>query len=678
MRFSSLLKKIREPFDQLFSRSKTPSPIVSHKHDVKLLQSLRGRRVPSRAQWVRLPGLLSNRERTIFTVATFVFIISIGWFGYAFLSSYRTTVPAVGGKYIEAIVGSPQRVNPLFASINDTDVDIARLVYSGLMRHDAEQRLVPDLATKVEISEDKKTYTFTLRENALWHDGKPFTADDVLYTFETIQDPAVGSPLLVGFQGALVEKVDDYTVKFVLPEAFPSFLSSLTVGILPEHIWLDISAEQIRLSQKNIQPIGTGPYAFSKLLKDDRGQILRYELVRFEDWYRHAPYIKEFVFAFYTSYAGPGGAIQDLREKKVDGLHFVPYDLREQVNRKHLRQYTLQLPQYTALMFNQTKEVVLEEENVRTALAYALDKERILREALENEGQIIYSPVLPGFPGYDPEQEKTPYDTDKANELLDEIYDRIEADAYKKQLVDQKIAEYRAENAIAINTSTEEGTSDTASEEDAPSDIPEDVQEQIEVAVDAIIDPAQPFFRIDDEGNIVSLTLVTSDTTEYNHAAKLIASMWQELGIVTEIALVPAKDISREVLKERNYDVLLYGMIVGDDPDQYPFWHSSQVSFPGLNLSQYVNRSVDTLLEEARESTDEAAQVELYKKFQDQLLADMPAVFLYMPTYTYVIGDMVSGFGVIRISHPSDRFNSIETWYTKTKRVWNFGTPVDK
>lgn len=587
------------------------------------------------------------------------------------LSSYRVVVPATGGSYVEAVVGSPQRINPLFASINDTDVDIARLVYSGLMRHDAEQRLVPDLATKFDISEDKKTYTFTLRENALWHDGEPFTADDVVYTFETIQDPAVGSPLLVSFQGALVEKVDTYTVRFTLPEPFPSFLSSLTIGILPLHVWLDIPAEQIRLSQKNIQPIGTGPYRFSKLIKDDKGQLVRYELERVEEWYRQPPHIQEFVFALYTAYDGPGGAIQDLREKKVDGLHFVPYDLREQVNRKHLRQYTLQLPQYTALMFNQSREPALEEIDIRTALAYALDKERILREALENEGQIIYSPILPGFPGYDPEQEKTPYDTVAANALIDELYDQLDAETYRDQQIAQAEATYRAENGIGINTSTEDGT-DAASEDAASTDIPEDVREQIQATVDAIIDPAQPFFRTDDEGEILTLTLVTSDTAEYTHAAKLIAGMWQELGIVTEIVLVPAKDISREVLKERNYDVLLYGMIVGDDPDQYPFWHSSQIAFPGLNLSQYVNRSVDTLLEEARESTDDVAQADLYKQFQEKLLADVPAVFLYMPTYTYVIGDMVEGFDVVRISHPADRFNGIESWYTKTKRVWDF------
>jgi len=672
---------VREWGSNRIKRSRGSSPLVSHKHDVALLQSLRGRKIPSFRQWIRLPELLSQRERRVFGLALSICVFSLSWFGYVVLLKYGTTIPAVGGRYIEAVVGSPQRINPLFASINDADVDITRLVFSGLMRYNADQKLVPDLAVKFEVSEDQKTYTFTLREHVLWHDGEPFTVDDVVYTFETIQDPAVESPLLITFQGVVVETVDDHTVRFVLPEAFPSFVSNLTVGILPAHAWEYIPAEQMRLSQKNIQPVGTGPYSFSKLVKDERGQILRYELKRVEDWYRQSPYITDVVFAFYTSYDGLGGAIQDLREKKVDGLHFVPYDLREKVNRKHLALYTLQLPQYTALMFNQTKEPVLAEGKMRTALAYALDKERILREALQNEGQMIDSPILPGFPGYTSDKEKTPYDTVRANELLDTVYERLTVDAYRAQLLEKAIETYQSgqETVTVVATSTEgageimEGTEEvfaTPDDESVSIEIPEEMMAHIEASVDAMIDPAQPFYRVDTDGNILTLSLVTSDMVEYTHAAKLIASMWQEIGVQTEINLVPAKDISREVLRGRNYDVLLYGMIVGVDPDQYAFWHSSQITFPGLNLSQYVNREVDGYLKQARESADLEVQIELYQKFQDQLLLDVPAIFLYMPTYTYAVGDLVKGFRVERISHPADRFNSIETWYIKTKHVW--------
>ncbi|PIY92989.1 MAG: hypothetical protein COY70_00360 [Candidatus Magasanikbacteria bacterium CG_4_10_14_0_8_um_filter_42_12] len=667
MRSISFLKNAVKSLKKKVGRSHAATPLVSHDHDVTLIRSLRGKRTPTVKQWTMLPGLLSVREKQLFIVSGIVLLSSLLWFGYTLLSTHLMTVPAAGGRYVEAVVGTPQRINPLFASTNDTDVDLTRLVYSGLLRHNASQELVPDLATTLpEKSEDGLMYTLHLRENAQWHDGEPFTADDVIFTFDTIQDPAINSPLLVSFQGIHVEKLDEFTVRFTLAEPFPAFPSSLTVGVLPEHLWQGISAEQFRLSPKNTQPIGTGPYQFSKLLKDDSGRIVRYELTRVENWYRQSPYIKEFVFAFYNAYAGPGGAIQDLREKKVDGLHFVPYDLRSQVARKHLVLRTLQLPQYTALMFNQSHTSVLEELDVRKMLACSIDKERILRETLDNEGQIIHSPVLPGFPGHDPERKTERCDTGVANETLDETYDRLSIDEYRTQLLDEEIVRYK--ESLVIASSTPEGE-DTAV--DNTDDVPEEVLQQMNDAIDTRIDLAQPFYRVDDDKRIVTLTIVTSDTTEYAQAVHLIASMWQELGIVTNISLVPAKDISKQVLKERNYDVLLYGMIVGEDPDQYAFWHSSQVDFPGLNLSQYANRELDTILEDARETVDDDKEVELYQTFQEMLMKDVPAVFLYMPTYTYALSDKVQGFEVSRISHPADRFNSIESWFIKTKKVWN-------
>jgi len=667
VRSISFLKNVVQSLKKKVGRSHVVTPLVSHDHDVTLIRSLRGKRTPSIKQWAMLPGLLSVREKRLFMFSGVVFACSLLWFGYTLLSTHLTTVPAVGGRYTEAVVGSPQRINPLFASTNDTDVDLTRLVYSGLMRHDNFQHLVPDLATTPPaISEDKLVYTFSLKQDVHWHDGEPFTADDVIFTFDAIQDPVINSPLLVSFQGIKVEKLDEYTVRFTLAEPFPAFPSSLTVGILPEHVWQGISAEQLRLSPKNTQPIGTGPYKFSKLLKDDSGRIVRYELSRFDEWYRQSPYIKEFVFSFYNAYAGPGGAIQDLREKKVDGLHFVPYDLRSQVARKHLVLRTLQLPQYTALMFNQSHTTVLKELDVRKMLSCSIDKERILRETLDNEGQIIHSPVLPGFPGYDPERKTERCDIATANETLDKTYDRLSVDEYRTMLLDEEIVRYK-ESLVSVSSTPEgEGV-----KEERTVDVPEDVLQQMKDAIETRIDLAQPFYRVDDDKHIVTLTIVTSDTTEYSQAAHIVASMWQELGIVTNISLVPAKDISKQVLKERNYDVLLYGMIVGEDPDQYAFWHSSQVNFPGLNLSQYSNKEIDSILEDARETTDGEAEIALYIKFQDQLQDDIPAVFLYMPTYTYALSDIVQGFDVSRISHPADRFNNIESWFIKTKKVWN-------
>lgn len=667
-----------------------------------LVRRVQGKKIFRFTQLKNITHILSSGEKKIFGVSFAIFIVAAFWSLGVLAGNFRVEVPTVGGTYTEAIVGGPQLVNPIFALINDVDVDLAELVYSGLMRVDNSQRLVADLAESYEISEDGKTYTFTLREGALWHDGEPVTANDILFTIETIQNPAINSPLLVSFKGVGVEKLDDRRVVFTLSEAFPAFLSSLTVGVLPEHIWQDIGPDQFRLTQKNLRPIGSGPFKFDQLLKDESGFILQYDLVRNPEYYEAAPYLERLEFRFYADYGGVGGAIQDLRESKVDSLHFVPYDLRDRVERKHIALKTLQLPQYTALMYNQKTQPLLEKSELRDALAMALDKDRIVREGLQNEGQVIYSPILPGFPGYKEDIEKTPYDIAAANAALDELFERLPASEYRDKLRKAYIEEWKAAQVVEVvaddtTTSTPETAAEESSEpsaeptpaetttdteqtdentpaasEEVTTDIPEDIIAAIESRLDNEIHPAQTFYRVDEDENIIQLSLVTSDTTEYTHSAELIAGFWQEIGIKTNLSYINPKEFSREVLKGRAYDVLLYGLIVGEDPDQYPFWHSSQISHPGLNLAQYVNRKADELLEKARETTSEEERITYYTEFQDILLEDNPATFLYMPTYTYAVSTQLYGFDVSSIAHPSDRFSNITQWYLKTKGQWKF------
>ncbi len=190
--------------------------------------------------------------------------------------------------------------------------------------------------------------------------------------------------------------------------------------------------------------------------------------------------------------------------------------------------------------------------------------------------------------------------------------------------------------------------------------------------LDTTLNNAQTFYRKDGSGKMISLRLVTADTPEYRQAASLIAGFWQDLGIQTTIDFVAIKDFSRQVLKERNYDVVLYGVIVGSDPDQYPFWHSSQKDYPGLNLSLYVNRTLDDVLQKARETDDEAKLAELYGTFQDTIIKDIPAVFLYTPIYRYATSDHIQGVTVQRIFHPSDRFAGVRSWYIKTVGDWQW------
>jgi ABC-type transport system substrate-binding protein len=675
--FSNIFSRIFSRLKQAKNKHKT-KPLIGHSQDMAVLRNVRKNTVPKRRQLKYIKKILSSQERKVIQWASIVLVIGLAWGGYNARVSYRHKVPAVGGTYTEAVVGAPELINPLFASVNDVDVDLSRLIYSGLMRYDENLQLVPDLAVSSSLSPDKKTYTFVLRQDVTWHDGESFSARDVAFTFERIQDSAVASPLFLSFQTVQVTVIDQYTVQFILEEPFQPFLSSLTVGILPEHVWGDIEPGRLRLTKDNLQPIGTGPFQFSKLAKDETGFIFQYELERFEKYYNQPPYIETFVFQFFGEYDTELGAIYALRQKKVDGLHFVPSYLKDKVERKHITIHTLQLPQYTALFFNQKKQPLLENSDVRTALSYALDKERILRESesLQGEGQVIYGPILPGFPGYDEDLEKTPYSLEEANTLLDGVWDTISAEEYRqerKEIIEQDLKNEMGVVDVIIEESDED-TTVTSSTDLAV--ITSSTQQEIDTASELLLDTelhgAQTMYRKDDEGNIISLRLVTADTPEYHQAADLIAGFWQDLGIQMTVDYVDVKDFYRRILKERNYDIVLYGIIIGSDPDQYPYWHSSQKEYPGLNLSQYVNRSVDELLEKARESSDSDELEKLYSSFQEIILKDTPAIFLHTPIYRYATTDSIHGVTIEKIFHPVDRFSSVTSWFVKTKGDWRF------
>ncbi|MEK7084568.1 MAG: ABC transporter substrate-binding protein, partial [Patescibacteria group bacterium] len=458
----------------------------AHDRDIMLVKQVRGHRFPRLVQFFHLPKIASPKERRLLTLG--VCLISAGMVTGLFMifSAYRVQTPAVGGRYVEGVVGSPQLVNPIFSGANDVDMDLVHLLYSGLLRYDKHQRLVPDIAARYDVSEDKKIYVFELRHDVLWHDEEPLTAKDVAFTIETIQHTAVGSPLFVSFQGVAVDVVDDYTIRFTLQEPFLPFLSTLTTGIIPEHIWGDVPADQVRLAGRNLQPIGSGPYQFERISKDDTGFITSYELRRFDRYYREQAFIEEFAFQFYREYDGPEGAIQALREKKADGLDFVPYALRERVERKHVQLHTLQLPQYTALFFNQKEEPALQNNDIRIALAFALDRDRIVRESIKGEGQVIEGPVLPGFPGYLPDMAKTPYDVTEANKKLDAASERIPADSYRAIRAEALVKE-RIAALSATSTSSEISTSTLASSTEAfvlTEEMRQSIEDDIKQALD--------------------------------------------------------------------------------------------------------------------------------------------------------------------------------------------------
>lgn len=643
-------------------RASLPPSLPSHTFDQKIVKKIQTTILPHWSQFRYLKNFLSKKEKMLVTVSLFVFFLSLTSWGAIWVIQHQMVVPAHGGEYSEALIGQPKYINPIFASANDVDADIASLVYSGLFTYNnTEQKLTPDLATDYTISPDGKIYDINLRQDVKWSDGEPLTASDVLYTFQTIQDPEIGSPLLPTFQGVDVEQTGDFSVRFTLKEgSFAPFLNSLTVGIVPQHIWINVPPSTIRLAKNNLQPIGSGPWKFSKMTKKDTtGSVESYTLVPNELYYKKVPYISKFIFQFYSDYTEVGIA---LRSQYVLASSFLPNDLTEKIIGKNFQLNEFKLPQYTALFFNQDSNTNLKNTDFRLALNLAIDKNKIVSEALHNKGIAIQSPILPGYLGYSTSNTFPGFDPEKTNEILSKTWTKIQPEDFYTIEYENALTQKKAFfDEIKNNTST------PAEEREA---LVQKLEEEIGTTVRQSMNPGQTFFRKNKANEILSLTITTADTPEYQQVAETIANLWRAVGIKTEIEVAPSSEISRGVLRSRSYEILLYGEIVGADPDPYPFWHSSQVSYPGLNLSLFTDRAADKLLEDARTTTTEKIRTENYQKFQDILGKQIPAVFLYVPTYNFVISKNIKGLSLSNIFSPADRFNDANTWYTKTKYQW--------
>jgi peptide/nickel transport system substrate-binding protein len=366
-----------------------------HQLDKYLVSSLHPHRWPRWHQVKHLPLILNQRERRTAGMYTAVLIIGItGLFVSGYLG-LTTATPQRGGEYSEALVGSPRFINPILAQTNDVDLDLSRLVFSGLMQYDAQRQLVPDLAESYAISDDGLTYTFVLRSSVTWHDGEPLKVDDILFTIASIQDPDFKSPLGRSFRGVVAERIDDRTVKLTLKEPFAPFLGLLTVGILPEHLWYAIPSLNASLAELNQKPVGTGPWRFDSSKKDSTGVYHSYTLARNAEYYGPQAYLDKLTFKFYPDTIS---AIDALKAKSVKGLAYLPGELTDELRQnKNLDYHQLAQHQYTAVFFNGNRNTLLKTAYVREALALATDKERIATEAFSGTGEVIDSPTLPGI-----------------------------------------------------------------------------------------------------------------------------------------------------------------------------------------------------------------------------------------------------------------------------------------
>ncbi len=551
--------------------------------------------LPSWQQWRMLGNILSTKEQKLFRGAFAATVLGIFFLSIGALQEITMPVPSSGGNLVEGVVGYPQLINPLYALSNDVDQDLTALVFSGLLRFDPDQAtFIPDLASSFSISEDGKVYTLTLRADAKWHDHEPVTLQDVLFTFQAIQDPAFGSPLFDAFSKVTLAAIDDQTFTFTLTEPYAAFPSLLTTGILPSHLWADIAPSNAKLAPLNIKPIGSGPYTFGKLSKDSRGSLRSVTLYSNQESYHQVPYMKEITVKFFPDIFSLTEAVKNKYVTSAAGLDITTAKILAQ------NDFTLQTPsltQYVGAFFN-TKRDVLAQAEVRKALALALDRSSITAHATQNMAQAITF-GLPGFSsspltGADPVQAAT---------LLDEAGWKLNEQGVR-----------------AKNTTT------------------------------------------------LSLTILSSHIPEYELLTEKMKETWSALGISVQVSTVDDATLL-SLIKERNFDVLLTAERYGAIADPYPFWHSSQTSGSGLNITQFSSKVIDEAVTALRSSSNPETRTQAYTALTQEILAQTPAIFFYQSPFALLLPPRLTTSPLHSLSTPADRFAPIEAWYLKTKRI---------
>jgi peptide/nickel transport system substrate-binding protein len=335
----------------------------------------------------------------------------------ALSSHFQMLQPVPGGTYTEGVLGTFTNANPLYAT-SEVDTTVSHLVFSGLMKYNDQNQLVGDLASNWEVDGAGKTYTVHLRPNLTWQDGKPLTADDVVFTYQAIQNPDAQSPLQSSWQGITVAKKNAYTITFTLPNPLSSFPYTLTNGIVPMHLLSSLPASSLRSADFNtVQPIGSGPFQWDVLnvsgTTPDNAQVL-IALKPFAHYYAGRAKLDSFVVHTFSQQDQLVKAFRNQSVTGIAGLKNLPSDLAQN---NSVQQYSLLLSAETMIFFN-TSTGILADPQVRHALIDATSVPTIVQQ-LGYASKAVNEPILKGQLAYDPAYAQSGFNIAAAKATLD-------------------------------------------------------------------------------------------------------------------------------------------------------------------------------------------------------------------------------------------------------------------
>lgn len=575
-------------------------------------QELRFKRGTNILNYIRQFSATEKVIFGIFVIAAFVTMLIMA----ARLSNQFTVeIPAYGGTLNEGVIGLPRSINPILA-LSDVDRDISAVMYSGLTKYD-NGRIISDLAESYTISPDGLTYTFKLKPHLTFHDGSALTTEDIAFTIQKIQDPALKSPRRVDWTDVTVKVISPTEIQFVLRQPYSPFLTNTTIGILPKHIWGSVGDDQFIFSQYNIEPIGSGPYRLSSITRDNGGVPTHYKLVSSSEYYGKSPYIETIVFNFFPE---ENAALAALDQGTIDSISGLSPTAANKISGDSAQAYTVlstPLPRIFSVFMNQDQAPIFADKIVRQALDMSLDRNALITNVLKGYGSPLQGPV--------------PFvSATSSTSLLGSTTAMRAAQMLLEKNGWKNIGGVYSKKMPKTGTTT------------------------------------------------LAFDIYTVDSPDLKQTAELIKNTWVALGAHVTVKVYEATDFYQNIIRTRKYDALLFGEVIGKDRDLYAFWHSSQRKPPGLNVAMYANAKADALLDSIRATSNEDARAAKYIQFDQLIRTDIPAIFLYTPDFIYAVPKSLQNIQMNSMTVPADRWSGVPEWYMETEDVWNINLFTNK
>ncbi len=553
----------------------------------------------------RLVRLLRVRRFVLTWVLLVVFIIGGVIVQTDVLSGYYQTLqPVPGGVYTEGILGDFTTANPLFAT-GQVDSAVARLVFAGLFTYNQKNQLVGDLASGYSVSPSGTVYTVTLKPNLVWQDGQPLTSKDVVFTYQTIQNPNVQSPLNSSWQGVSVAAPNPSTVTFTLTNPLSSFPYSLTNGIIPEHLLSSVPAAELISANFNTDPVGAGPFSWLAVAVQGLTPQTRQEqinLTPFKHYVGGRPKLSGFII---RAFHDQNQLIDSFKKGSLNGLSGLENVPSSLANDHHVQVYSMQLTAANMVFFK-TSSDILADVKLRQAIVAAADINTLIA-SLGYPASPVREPLLNNQLGFNPSYEQ-------ATDNLSLADSTLTADGWVSPTLGG--IRYKAGVPLAF-TLYAANTPDNQK-------------------ITSLLKSQLRAVGID-------MSVVLQDSVDLNNTIN--SHNYDALLYGISIGVDP--------------DVFAYW----DSTQAYP------TALNGVNFSEYKDPTADEGLEAGRIASDPALRAVKYAIFLQAWQNDAPALALYQPRYLYLTNQTVFGLNDNTINSATGHYNNVQNWEIRQGRL---------